>query len=247
LFIEGTLSVFKTLVTIIRGATASAEQEFADRNALLLLDQQIRDATNSLERAKKALALTIGQDREEAARIATAETRIADLEARVMAALQAGDEALAREGAEAIASLEADRDSYRAAKALFEPEIQRLREYVAQARQRLLAVERGRRIARAAESIRVMRRGGVEEEGPHRATLSEAEATLSRLRDRQAEIRAADEALDDLETASRPETIAEKLAAKGFGPRVKPTADDVLARLRTRAQSGPAAGAAPQS
>jgi phage shock protein A len=238
--------MFKTLVTIIRGATASAEQEFADRNALLLLDQQIRDATNSLERAKKALALTIGQDREEAARLATAETRIADLEARVTAALQAGDEALAREGAEAIAGLEADRDSYRAAKALFEPEIQRLREYVAQAQQRLLAVERGRRIARAAESVRVMRRGGIEEEGPHRATLSEAEATLSRLRDRQAEIRAADEALDDLEAASRPETIAEKLAAKGFGPRVKATADDVLARLRARARSEPAAGTAPQ-
>src|SRR5215472_3419278 len=110
--------VFKTLVTIIRGATASAEREFADRNALLLLDQQIRDATSSLERAKKALALTIGQDREEAARIAAAETRNADLETRVTVALQAGDAALAREGAEAIVGLEADRDSYRAAKAL---------------------------------------------------------------------------------------------------------------------------------
>jgi phage shock protein A len=239
--------MFKTLVTIIRGAAASAEQEFADRNGLLLLDQQIRDATSSLERAKKALALTIGQDREEAARIAAAETRIADLEARVTAALQGGDEALAREGAEAIAGLEADRDSYRAAKALFAPEIQRLREYVAQAQQRLLAVERGRRIARAAESIRVMRRGGVEEEGPHRATLAEAEATLGRLRNRQAEIRAADEALDELEAASRPETVTEKLAAKGFGPGVKTTADDVLARLRARAQSAPAAGAVPQS
>src|SRR6185312_64869 len=80
-------------------------------------------------------------------------------------------------------------------------------------------LERGRRLARAAESIRVMRRGGVEKERPHRATLSEAEATLSRLRDRQVEIRAADEALDELEAASRPETIAQKLASKGFGPR----------------------------
>jgi phage shock protein A len=238
--------MFKTILTIIRGARASAEQEFADRNALLLLDQQIRDATNSLERAKKALALTIGQDRQEEARVAAVQTRIAELDARVTAALQAGDEALAREGAEAIAGLETDRDSYRAAKALFEPEIQRLRDYVAQAQQRLLAVERGRRIARAAESIRVMRRGGVEEEAPHRATLSEAEATLNRLCDRQAEIRAADEALDDLEAASRPETIAEKLAAKGFGPRVKVTAADVLARLRARTQSGPAAGVSPQ-
>jgi phage shock protein A len=239
--------MFKTLVTIIRGAGVSAEQAFADRNALLLLDQQIRDATNSLERAKKALALAIAQDRQEGARVAAAETQIAELEARVTAALQAGAEDLARDGAEAIARLEADRNSYRAAKAFFEPEIQRLRDYVAQAQHRLLTVERGRRVARAAESIRIMRRGGVEEEGPHRATLAEAEATLSRLRDRQAEIRVADEALDELETATSPETITKKLAAEGFGPRLKATADDVLSRLRARVQSGPSAGASPQS
>ena len=239
--------MFKTLVTLVRGATASAEQQFADRNALLLLDQQIRDAGNSLERAKKALALTIGQERQEAARIIGAQARIADLEARVTAALQAGDESLAREGAQSIAGLEADRDSYRAAKALFEPEIQRLRDYVTQAQERLLTVERGRRLARASESIRVMRRGGVEEEGPNRATLSEAEATLNRLRDRQVEIRAADEALDELEAASRPETIAQKLASKGFGPRVRATADDVLSRLRARAEGVAATSAATQS
>src|SRR6185437_13752591 len=103
--------MFKTLVALIRGATASAEQQFADRNSLLLLDQQIRDGANSLERAKRALALTIAQDRQEEARITAAETRIAELELRVAAALRAGDETLAREGAEAIAALEADRDS----------------------------------------------------------------------------------------------------------------------------------------
>jgi phage shock protein A len=238
-------SMFKTFVTFFRGSAAAAGEEFADRNALVILDQQIRDAGASLERAKRALALAIAQDRQEAARIAGAEARIADLEARVTAALQAGDEAHAREGAEAIAALETDRDAYRGAKALFEPEIRRLRDYVAQAEQRLAAVQRGRRIARAAESVRVVRRGRIEDEGLHRATLSEAEATLSRLRERQGELQAADEALDDLEAASRPETIAEKLAARGFGPPVKTTANDVLARLRARTtQAAGATGAA---
>jgi phage shock protein A len=238
--------MFKTFVTLVRGASASAEQGFADRNALLLLDQQIRDATNSLERAKKALALTIGQDRQEAARIAAADSRITELEIRVTAALTAGEEILSREGAETIAALEADRDSHRAARAHFEPEIQRLKDYVTEAHQRLLAVERGRRVARASESIRAMRRSRVEAESSQRATLSEAEATLGRLRDRQSEICAADDALDELEAASRPENIAQKLAASGFGPRVKSTADDVLARLRARADAN-SADAAPNS
>jgi len=69
----------------------------------------------------------------------------------------------------------------------------------------------------------------------------------SRLRDRQVEIRAADEALDELEAASRPETIAQKLASKGFGPRGRATADDVLSRLRARAEGVAATSAAPQA
>ena len=34
--------MFKTIVTLMRGASARAEEEFADRSALLILDQQIR-------------------------------------------------------------------------------------------------------------------------------------------------------------------------------------------------------------
>ena len=65
--------MFKTFVTFFRGSAAAAGEEFADRNALVILDQQIRDAANSLERAKRALALAIAQDGQEASRIAGAE------------------------------------------------------------------------------------------------------------------------------------------------------------------------------
>ena len=54
--------MFKTLVTLVRGATFRAEEEFADRSALLILDQQIRDSAAGIERAKRALAVAIAQD-----------------------------------------------------------------------------------------------------------------------------------------------------------------------------------------
>ena len=61
--------------------------------------------------------------------------------------------------------------------------------------------------------------------------IAEAEKTLSRLRERQIETEAAEQALDLLDDAATA-SVAEKLAAKGFGPRLRTTADDVLARLR---------------
>ena len=79
-----------------------------------------------------------------------------------------------------------------------------------------------------------MRRGGVEAVRPYESTLPEAEKTLKRLRERQIEAQAAADALIKLDAASGPQATAEKLAEQGFGPRLKSTADDVLARLNAK-------------
>jgi phage shock protein A len=113
-------------------------------------------------------------------------------------------------------------------------EIARLKAHVAQAEARISAVDQGRRIARAAEAVRGLKQGRFEVALPHQATLSEAEATLARLRERQIEAQAAEEALDAIDACTGPRQAAEKLAAEGFGPRLGTTADDVLARLKAR-------------
>ncbi len=226
--------MFKTILTLMRGSAAAAGEDLADRNALLILDQQLRDSTVALDRAKRALALAIAQDQLEGERLKAVLARIADLEIRVSAALESGREDLAREGAEAIATLEADRDAAQTARSLFATEIGRLTAHVRQAESRIAAVDRGRRVARAAEAVRITRRGRTEAALPHEATLAEAEVTLNRLRGRQTEARLADEALDQIETATSPIVAAERLAAQGFGPRMKSTANDVISRLRAK-------------
>lgn len=233
--------MLKMLLTLVRGRAASAAGQVADANALVILDQQLRDAAGALDRAKKSLALAIAQDRQEGQRLDALTAQIADLEPRVVAALAAGDEPLARRGAEAIAALEGDRDAALIARRLFVGEIERLRAHVAQAQTRIAAVDRGRRIARAAESVRDLRRGRIDPAWPQEATLAEAEATLARLRERQLEAVAAEEALDEIDASTAPAHAAELLAAAGFGPKMKTTADDVLARLKAKSQSSAAA------
>ena len=223
--------MFKTVLTLFRGSVAFAEEELEDRTALLILDQQMRDTTAAVERSKRSLALAIAQDQQEGRRLDTTNARIADLEVRTTAALDGGREDLAREGAQAIANLEADRDAAMTARALFATEIARLKRHVSSAEARITELDRGRRIARASEAVRALRRGGIEAARPYESTLPEAERTLRRLRERQMEAQAADEALFELDAATGPLAAAEKLAEQGFGPRLKSTADDVLARL----------------
>src|SRR4029077_674317 len=128
--------MFKTFVTLMRGAAARAEEEFADRSALLILDQQIRDAAAAIERSKRALAIAIAQDEAEGKRLDATLKRIADLEERAVAALAGKREDLAGEAADAIAVMEADRDAIRQARSAFAAEIGQLKASVTNAGQR---------------------------------------------------------------------------------------------------------------
>ena len=226
--------MFKTVLTLFRGSVAAAGEELEDRTALVILDQQMRDAAAAVDRSKRTLALAIASDQQEGRRLETTNSRIADLEVRASAALEGGREDLAREAAQAIANLEAERDAAMTARTLFASEITRLKRHVASAEARIAELDRGRRLARASEAVRSLRKSGIEAARPYESTLPEAEATLKRLRDRQVEAQAADEALIEIDAASGPLATAEKLAEQGFGPRMKSTADDVLARLKAK-------------
>jgi phage shock protein A len=232
--------MFKTMLTLFRGSVAVAEQEFADRSALLILDQQIRDAGGALERARRALAVAIAQDEAEGKRLEATLTRLADLEERASAALAAGRDDLATVAAEAIALMEVDRDAIRQARATFAAEAAQLKTAVSNATHRLADLERGRRIAQAAEAVRRLKAGCGTPGSVANTALADAEATLKRLRERQNEDAAAEAALQSLDPATGAETVASRLEAAGFGRRTRPTAADVLERLRRRAEAAPA-------
>jgi phage shock protein A len=235
--------MFKTIFTLMRGAAARAEEEVTDRSALLILDQQIRDAAAAIERSKRALAVAIAQDEAEGKRLETTLKRIADLEERATAALAGGRDDLAGEAAEAIALMEADRDAIRESRAAFAADIGQLKSTVANAGHRLGELERGRRIALAAESVRRLKSSG-SAGATGAAALADAEATLKRLRERQAEDANALAAYESLDPGLNPDKTASRLEAAGFGRRIRPTAADVLARLREKSSHPAAAPAA---
>jgi phage shock protein A len=225
--------MLKTGWTLIRGAFVAASEEITDRNVLLILDQQIRDAVAATEQAKRALALAIAQDQMESKRLEATLGRIADLETRTVAALAAGREDFVGEATETIAALEADRDAIRETRTSFARDIAHMKASVAGATRRLAELERGRRVARAAEAVSRLQ-AGVRAGTWEAAALADAEATLQRLRARQAEDSAAAAALRSLDSAA-PEDLSDRMEAAGLGPRKRTRSDDVLARLRERA------------
>jgi hypothetical protein len=68
--------------------------------------------------------------------------------------------------------------------------------------------------------------------------LADAEATLRRLRERQAEDAAVDASMEALDASAAADAIATRLEAAGFGKPARSTAADVLDRLQQRASAG---------
>lgn len=223
--------MFKLISILLRGRAHDAEQAFADRNAVPLLAQQIRDAAQSIQSARRSVAVAIAQNEQEKVQHGAIVARIADLEVRATAALAKGNDGLAREAAEAIAFLEAERDASEKAQAQFTQAIDKLKGIVRASEARLQELQRGERLARATQEAQKL---DVAVAGPGFATLDDAEETLARLRLRQSQNELTAAALKDMEGAIRPAGIIEKLANAGFGAPLRSSADDVLARLKSR-------------
>src|SRR3979490_471677 len=91
------LPMFKTVLTLFRGSVAAAGEELEGRNALLILDQQMRDAATAVERGKRTLALAIAGEKQEGRRPDATNAPIAHPEIRATPALDGGRDDLARE------------------------------------------------------------------------------------------------------------------------------------------------------
>ncbi len=222
--------MFNAILTLIRGRAFEAEQAFIDRNAVPLLAQQIRDAASAIQSARRAVAVAVAQNEQEKSQHAAIAGRIADLENRAVAALQKGNDELARQAAEAIAQLEAERDASEKAQAQFTATIGKLKATVRASEARLQELQRGERLARATEQTQKLTAACDDNSGL--ATLDEAEETLARLQAYQNRCEIAASTMKEMDAASRQATIIEKLANAGFGAPLGPSADDVLARLR---------------
>ena len=224
--------MIKQILTLMRGATNSAADDFTDRHALILLEQQMREATHSVTAARKAVAIAIAQSRQEQIQHESLEKRITDLEQRTIAALKQDKQDLAREAATCIALMESERDTSQEAQDIYAKELARLKLNVQTAEMKLRELRRGQRLATATDKVHKLREQPVQSV---LNTLEDAEVTLSRLRQRQTQHDLTSQAIDEMLQTGNPVDIAEKLADSGCGAPLKISADDVLARLTKKA------------
>ena len=102
------MSILAKIFTLFRGTANEAGQAVVDKNAIRILDQEMRDSTSELAKSKEALTKVMAQRQLSANRGSALLAKRKEYEGYVQGALAKGDENLAREVAEKLSEVERD-------------------------------------------------------------------------------------------------------------------------------------------
>jgi phage shock protein A len=224
------MSVWGKLFTALRGGVNEAAETVADSQAMRILDQELRDADNSLRKARGDLAGMMAT----AKRI---EKRIEDTRAKeqrdvqsARAAMDAGREDLARGLAEriAVARTELVRD---------EGDLDKMRSQqtnmlrvVKETEHRIGTMKREVESVKATDSLQRAQKAIASSHAGVNSRLGSAVGSLERIRDRQAQLGARFEAGDEMAALESGADLDRQLLEAGIGGRSS-SADDILAEL----------------
>lgn len=221
--------MISTLRTLISGANARAEETVRDRYSIELIEQKIREAEASLKAAKFSLASLIQRERSEERQIETLNTQIADLSARTVEAMDGGRTDLATEAAQAIADMENEVRVRQDTVCRLNTKVLRLRQSVETANRRIIDLRQGAVSARAVRKEQAIQSRLNRDLGGD-SPMDEAADLIAHVL-KQDDPFEQSEILREIDTGLSHETVADRMAAQGFGPSGKATASDVLARL----------------
>ncbi|SLN31168.1 PspA/IM30 family protein [Roseovarius albus] len=219
-----------TLKTLFTGANARAEECVRDTFALELIDQKIRETESQLKAAKATLATLMQRERSEQRLYEAVTGRIESMLTRAQAALKEGRDDMATQAAEAIATMENEAQLRKDTLDRLEMQITRLKTSVGAAHRRIIDLKQGAITAKAMRREQQMQ-SRLNSTIASTSSADEAEELIAKVIGKddpfeQSQILA--EINDDLNH----NTLEDRMAAQGFGPATKVTAQDVLNRLK---------------
>ena len=231
------MGVLKDLMQAIKGGANEMGEAIVDANAIRILEQEIRDAESAIASAKQSLTRMKSSEIRLKRDLSTLGADIADYEQKAIAALNAGEEALAAEVAERIAELEGERDDKAGEQVALNDEVNKIHAMI-KARER--TIQKNKRELDKVRTVQELQRATESVSRNFAATGSKGHRVsqaLDRVKAKQQNWQDRMEAGEWMEAQEGADDIDQKLKAKGIGTSGASAGSDVLARLKAK-QSG---------
>jgi len=227
------MSIFKKIMTAIRGGASEAGEAIIDANATRIFEQEIRDAENHLTKAKRDLTGVMAEQMAAQRDVDRLEREITEHEGYAGQALEKGDETLALAVAEKIAHLEGELAAKQQALASFSGSADRLKELVKKSERQVAEHKRQLSMVKTTESVQKATSAITDNFSSSNSKLLSAKDSLERIKAKQQKFDDKMKAAEVLESEDSDTSLAAQLKAAGIGAQDN-SANSVLDRIKAK-------------
>lgn len=227
------MNVWAKMITALRGGVNEAGEVIVDSQALRILDQEVRDASEELRCSKDSLAEIMARQRLADEKCKQLQKAIDEHEGYTMKALEKGNEPLAREVAEKIAELENQLTSEREAHDGYAESVKKFRFAIQQAEKNIKRLKQQVDTIKATENVQRAQSAVADRHSGSNSKLRTAMDSLERIKERQALKEAQINAASELAQDSPETSLKAKLEAAGIAPDGA-SVDDILSRIKDK-------------
>jgi phage shock protein A len=227
------MSIWAKVATAVRGGVSEAGEAIVDNQALRILDQEIRDADDNLNKSKIALTGIIAKRKLADKKVESLKKSLEEYEGYAIQALDKGDETLAIEISERIAGIETELMGEEGLAKSFSDSEGQLRKAVAQTESNLKRLKQQVDTVKATEQVQKAQAAVAARHSGAGSSMRSAVDSLERLKTKQAERTAQFEAASELASSTEEVSLNDKLKAAGIVDGGA-NSNDVLARLKAK-------------
>jgi phage shock protein A len=224
------MSVWKKLVTAIKGGANEAAEAVADSQALRILDQEIREAKEELRRSDESLTKIMAKRKLAEQKVTSLTESVAEYESHARSASEKGDSQLALDCAQKVVDLRSQMEAEQSYVDQFTQSEKTLRQNISQAKSNLRRMEQQVDMVKATESVQKAQTAVSSRHMGANSKMKTAAESLSRIQERQKEKAAELEAASELASAESGDDLNARLKEAGITGS-NSTADDELARI----------------
>jgi phage shock protein A len=223
------MSVWRKLVTAVKGGATEAAQSVADSQAIRILEQEIRDAKDELRKSDHARTQILAKCKLAQQKVDSLQASVEQYEAHARKAADT-DRQLALDCAQKVGDLRAEQDGEQKYLDQFKQSEKQLAVNIKQAKSNLKRLEQQVDMVKATESVQKAQVAVSSRHLGANSKMKTATESLSRIQDKQNMRNAELQAAEELATEESSDDLSKRLAEAGIEGG-NASADDELSRI----------------
>lgn len=223
------MSVWRKLVTAVKGGATEAAQSVADSQAIRILEQEIREAKDELRKSDHARTQILAKCKLAQQKVDSLNASIEQYEAHARKAID-NDRQLALDCAQKVSDLRAEQEGEQQYLDQFKKSEKQLASNINQAKSNLKRLEQQVDMVKATESVQKAQVAVSSRHLGANSKMKTATESLSRIQEKQNLRNAELQAAEELATEESSDDLSKRLAEAGIAGG-KSSADDELSRI----------------